>query len=75
MALTQHELIRNYLDDFDSISPMEAFTDLGITKLATRVSEMRRMGYAIDGEDETRMNRYGKPVTYKRYRWGEIAHG
>lgn len=70
--MTQHEQIRDYLDRFDSISPMEAFKDLGITKLATRVSEMRRKGYSIDGDDETIINRLGKPVTYKRYRWGEV---
>lgn len=73
MSLSQHDLIRNYLDEFHSISPFEAFTDLGITKLATRISEMREKGYDIVGEDETRFNRFGKKVTYKRYRWGNVA--
>jgi hypothetical protein len=36
--MNQYERIDKYLDDFGSISPMEAFHDLGITKLATRIS-------------------------------------
>ena len=40
---------------FGSITPMDAFSDLGITKLATRVSEMREEGVSIIGEWETKM--------------------
>lgn len=53
---------------FGSITPMEAFADLGITKLSTRVSEMRREGVDIIGEWESHNNRYGKKVRYMRYR-------
>ena len=42
--MTQIEAISKYIDDFGSISPIEAFSDLGITKLATRISEMVRDG-------------------------------
>ena len=65
--MSQHELILNYLNDYGSISPMEAFFDLGITKLATRISEMRRIGYKFDQKPETRKNRYGKECRYMRY--------
>lgn len=68
--MTQHQQISKYLDEFGSISPMEAFMDLGITKLATRISEMIREGQKIQKEDETRLNRFGVKVTYKRYRKG-----
>lgn len=40
----QHKRIASYIDEFGSITPIEAFQDLGITKLATRVSEMKRAG-------------------------------
>lgn len=46
---------------------MEAFIDLGITKLATRVSEMIRDGYSITKKREKSKNRYGAKVTYMRY--------
>ena len=65
--MTQHELILQYINDFGSISPMEAFSDLGITKLATRISEMTRRGYAFNKTPTTSKNRYGKSVTYMRY--------
>ena len=65
--MSQHELILHYIDVYGSISPMEAFIDLGITKLATRISEMRRDGYKFDQKPERRMNRFGKVCHYMRY--------
>lgn len=46
---------------------MEAFSDLGITKLATRISEMRRDGIEFDQVWECSKNRYGDDVRYMRY--------
>lgn len=57
-----------YIFDFGSISPMEAFTDLGITKLSTRISEMKVLGIQFDQAYEGRENRYGKIVYFMRYR-------
>ena len=65
--MSQYEMILNYIDQFGSISPMEAFMDLGITKLATRISEMRRKGYEFEKKLESRKNRYGKVCHYMRY--------
>lgn len=65
--MSQHELILKYIDTFGSISPMEAFTDLGITKLATRISEMRQDGHQFNQRMESRKNRFGKTCHYMRY--------
>lgn len=65
--MTQYDLILDYIDKFGSISPMEAFNDLGITKLATRISEMTRNGYTFNKRMETRENRYGAKVSFMRY--------
>ena len=65
--MTQYDLILQYMDDFGSITPMEAFSDLGITKLATRISELSRRGYEFDKKMVTSKNRYGKAVSYMRY--------
>lgn len=71
--MTQHELILNYIADFGSITPMEAFSDLGVTKLATRISEMRaRKGMEFKIEQVKGKNRYGKPVRYARYSFPEV---
>lgn len=66
--MTQHERILQYMDDFGSISPMEAFRDLGITKLATRISEMIRKGTRIEKKMESAKNRYGESVSFMRYK-------
>lgn len=66
-VMTQKELILKYIQDFGSITPMDAFTDLGITKLATRISEMRRTGINIKIDIEKGKNRYQKSIRYARY--------
>lgn len=65
--MNQRERILAYIDEFGSITPMEAFADLGITKLATRVSELDALGVKLHKEWEVGRNRYGKPVRYMRY--------
>ena len=70
--MTQREQILNYINEFGSITPMQAFADLGITKLATRISEMRRDGMEFKIETVKNKNRYGKPVYYARYSLYEV---
>jgi hypothetical protein len=67
---TQHELILQYISDFGSITPMEAF-ELGITKLATRISEMRKEGKEFKIEILKGKNRYGRATRYARYSFPE----
>lgn len=68
---TQRELILSYITQFGSITPMEAFADLGITKLATRISEMRRDGVGIKVESVSSKNRFGKTVHFAKYSFAE----
>lgn len=65
--MTHHERIYDYMDRFGSITPMEAFRDLGETKLATRIGEMRRKGIEIDQMEVASQNRFGDTVRYMRY--------
>ena len=65
--MTQSERIIDYINRFGSISPMEAFMDLGITKLATRVSEMSAEGIEFIKKYEEATNRFGEKVHYMRY--------
>lgn len=66
--MTQKERIRQYLDDFGSITQLEAIRDLGIMRLGARIWEMIRAGEPIVAEWETSNNRYGQPTRYARYR-------
>ena len=65
---SQQKAILVYIYRFGSISPMEAFSDLGITKLSTRISEMKVLGIQFDQDFEGHENRFGKKVRYMRYR-------
>ena len=67
--MNQCEKIVFYIQMFGSISSMEAFRDLGITRLSARIYELRNEGYQFDEEFETSKNRFGESVSYKRYRF------
>ena len=69
--MTQREAILQYINEFGSITPMEAFAELGITKLATRISEMRKDGMRFKIEMVTIKGRYEKMVTYAKYSLAE----
>ena len=65
--MTQKELILEYITRFGSITPMQAFSDLGITKLATRISEMKKDGMQFKIETIKSKNRFKKTVHYAKY--------
>ena len=69
--MTQREQIIEYITEFGSITPMQAFADLGITKLATRISEMRKDGMDFKIEMVSTKNRYGKSVSFAKYSFKE----
>lgn len=67
--LTEQQMdILFYIFDYGSISPMEAFSDLNITKLSTRTSEMKVLGIQFDQAYESHVNRMGKKKHFMRYR-------
>lgn len=65
--MNQYQLILEYIEKHGSISPAEAFTHLGITKLSTRISEMIRRGVKITKKTCHEPNRYGKMCRFTRY--------
>ena len=64
---TQCDRVKKYMNDFGSITQLDAMRDLGVMRLASRISEMRMRGVAIGSKMETGKNRYGEPIKYKRY--------
>ena len=66
--LTQCMKIVKYMNDFGSITPVQAMKDLGVMRLAARISDMEAEGWQIEHERETGENRYGEKTTYARYR-------
>lgn len=70
--MNQYDKIINYIKKNGSITPMDAFRELGITKLATRVSEMRRSGIEFDIERVYYKNNDGNTTFYCEYRLHEM---
>ena len=67
MKITQKDRILKYIRDFGSISSRDAYTDLGITQLGARIDDLQKEGYTFKKEWEAGKNRYGDPVSYKKY--------
>lgn len=67
---TQCERIVKYMQDFGSITTLQAFTDLGCTRLASRVNDLRNQGYDIKSKFVSGKNRYDETVSYKKYYLG-----
>lgn len=64
---TQNQRIIDYMMEFGSITQLQALRDLGVMRLASRISDLRKGGWAIESVTETIMNRYGEPCRIKRY--------
>lgn len=63
----QSERVLAYIREFGSITQLEALKDLGVMRLASRISDLKKDGYAIEGKTEAVCNRYGEKVYIKRY--------
>ena len=65
--MTQCQMILKAIEENGSITTMEAF-EIGITRLASRVHDLRRMGINIISETVHGKNRYGEDVRFARYK-------
>ncbi len=66
-GLTQCDCILRHFRDYGSITSLEAMKEYGIMRLASRISDLRRLGYAITVTTENGKNRYGEKTSYARY--------
>lgn len=66
--VTQRDRVLQYIKDFGSITSWQAYKDLGVTQLATRISELKNLGYQFSSKTITSTNRYGDSTHFKEYR-------
>lgn len=71
MKGTQCERIIDYMMQFGSITWLEAARDLGVARLASRINDLKRMGYHIESKTVSSMNRFGEKTYFKAYRLAE----
>ena len=67
----QVERIVDYMTEFGSITQFEAIRDLGVMRLASRISELRKMGLPIEDAMIPVKNRYGETCHVKQYKLGK----
>ena len=67
----QVERIVDYMNRFGSITQFEAIRDLGVMRLASRISELRKMGYPIEDAMIPVKNRFGETCYIKQYKLGK----
>ena len=66
--MTQCERIMRHLEDYGSITSLEAIKEYGIMRLALRITDLKRKGHRITSETVSGINRYGETTYYKKYR-------
>jgi len=64
---TQNDRILDYINRFGSITQYEALQDLGVMRLASRISDLKRLGFPIISTSEPVKNRFGETCHIKRY--------
>ena len=69
---TQNERILDYIEEFGSITQREALYDLGVARLASRISDLKKAGHNIESKMEAVKNRYGETCYVKRYYTGDV---
>lgn len=74
--MTQAQRVLDYLDENGSITQLEALKDLGVMRLASRISDLRKQGYPIKSDVVAVKNRFGESCHIKRYSlWEAEADG
>ena len=66
----QKQMVPDYTREFGSITPLDAFKDLGVARPAAAIFEFKEDGHDIHTERERSKNRCGQPTRYARYSFG-----
>lgn len=71
--MNQKQRVVKYIQDFGSITALDAMRDLGIQQLGARIDGLQKDGYTFKKEWEQSKNRYGEPVNFKRYSFAKMV--
>lgn len=69
--MTQRERVLRYIKEYGSITSLEAFTELGCTRLSGEIHRLKDDGYEFSREFITKKNRWGEKVSFAKYRLKE----
>lgn len=69
MTSTQNTRLLGYLKKYGNITQLEALSELGILRLASRISDLKSKGHHITEYMVDVENRFGEKIKVKRYFW------
>lgn len=69
--MSQNERVKQYMKDNGSITSMQAFADLGITRLSARIKNLRDSGVEITSKMVFKTRKDGTTVHYTEYSLNE----
>jgi hypothetical protein len=69
MKITQCEMVEEYINEYGSISALEALRDLGVYRLASRIADLKKQGHKIKSEMVSVATRNGGRTHIARYSW------
>ena len=64
---TQTQRVLDYIREFGSLTAIEAVRDLGVMRLAARISDLKKDGVDIISEQQAVRNRFGETCYVARY--------
>ena len=70
--MTQNDRLLRYLRTHKSITPMEAWDQLGIYILGARIHDLKKAGHIIDSRNATVQNKFGEDCQVAMYSLHEI---
>jgi hypothetical protein len=73
MRKSQADRVLSYMEEYGSITQIDALNSLGVMRLASRISDLKKLGYLIDSKTEAVKNRYDETCFIKRYSLKENA--
>ena len=65
--VTQKDRLLKCFQEFGYITSWQAYTELGIMQLATRIFELKKLGYMFKKERVKTLNRWGQEVSFDKY--------
>lgn len=71
MKKTQTEKVKEWMEVHGSITTFEAFNELNITRLASRICDLEKAGVKIARETVYKENAQGDKIYFTRYSLGQ----
>ena len=69
---TQKDKVLRYIREFGKITSWDAYSQLGVTQLATRIFELKQDGYVFKNKRVNTLNRLQEKTHYDEYMLVEV---